>query len=95
MPIEVIPFAYSPIMSKLKELGGTPTLRMAKCKAGPVVTDNGNFVVDADFGLLADPASLLARIKALPGVLEVGLFCSMAKTAYFGMEDGTVEVRKV
>jgi hypothetical protein len=61
-------------------------LRMAKAKAGPVVTDNGNFVIDAPFEeeLYKDPHSLLAHIKMLTGVVEVGLFCGMAKAAYFG-----------
>jgi ribose 5-phosphate isomerase A len=65
-------------------------LRMAVKKAGPVVTDNGNFVVDADFGELSDPAHLLKELKLLTGVYEVGLFCKMASVAYFGEQDGTV-----
>jgi ribose 5-phosphate isomerase A len=69
-------------------------LRMAVKKAGPVVTDNGNFVVDADFGQLEDPASLLKEIKLLTGVYEVGLFCQMAVMAYFGEQDGSVNVLK-
>lgn len=69
-------------------------LRMAVKKAGPVVTDNGNFVVDADFGQLEDPASLLKEIKLLTGVYEVGLFCQMAAMAYFGEQDGSVNVLK-
>lgn len=48
VPIEVIPMAYVPLMHKLRELGGAPVLRMAKHKAGPVVTDNGNFVLDVN-----------------------------------------------
>jgi hypothetical protein len=63
-------------------------LRMAVSKAGPVVTDNGNFVIDAPFApdTMADPAALLRRIKMLTGVVEVGLFCGMAQAAYFGNE---------
>jgi hypothetical protein len=59
---------------------------MAKAKAGPVVTDNGNFVIDAPFeeALYKDPHTLLIQIKMLTGVVEVGLFCGMAKAAYFG-----------
>lgn len=63
---------------------------MAVNKAGPVVTDNGNFVVDADFGQLEDPATLLKEIKLLTGVYEVGLF--WASIAYFGEENGSVNV---
>lgn len=61
-------------------------------KAGPVVTDNGNFVIDAHFGAIEDPVALLKEIKLLTGVYEVGLFCNMAETAYFGEADGTVSL---
>lgn len=62
-------------------------------KAGPVVTDNGNLLIDAHFGPIADPADLERKIKMLPGVVEVGLFVGMAEEAYFGQEDGSVVVR--
>jgi ribose 5-phosphate isomerase A len=70
---------------------------MAVHKAGPVVSDNGNFVIDAPFPshMMEEPYALLQRIKMLTGVVEVGLFCHMAKAAYFGNEDGTVVVRTV
>nr|KAJ3414737.1 hypothetical protein HK105_001684 [Polyrhizophydium stewartii] len=85
--------AYVPVMAKIRELGGTPVLRMAAKKAGPVVTDNGNFVVDADFGPIDRPADLNEALLRIPGVVETGLFCGMAHGAYFGMADGTVKVR--
>jgi len=52
VPVEVMPFAYVPVMNRLRTLGGQPTLRMgtAETKMGPVVTDNGNFVLDVVFG---------------------------------------------
>lgn len=53
VPVEVIPMAYVPLMNKLREMGGTPVLRMAKAKAGPVVTDNGNFVLDVNVSSLS------------------------------------------
>lgn len=50
VPIEVVPFAYAQVLASLKVLGSTaPTLRMAKMKAGPIVSDNGNFIIDAPF----------------------------------------------
>ncbi|CAO0803582.1 unnamed protein product [Mucor circinelloides] len=98
VPIEVVPLCYRTVMKKIEHgLSIKPkqvNLRMAVKKAGPVVTDNGNFVVDADFGQLEDPASLLKEIKLLTGVYEVGLFCQMAAMAYFGEEDGSVNVLK-
>lgn len=92
VPIEVLPVAYVPVMRALDRLGGKPVLRMGKEKAGPVVTDNGGFVVDTDFGVIADPAGLHASIKSLPGVVESGIFANMASVAYFGQEDGSVVV---
>ena len=64
-------------------------------KAGPVVTDNGNFVIDAPFPeeMMRDTYTLLTRLKMLTGVVEVGLFCHMAKAAYFGNQDGSVTIK--
>jgi len=80
--------AYVPIANKIKVLGGIPVLRMAINKAGPVVTDNGNFILDVDFGIITDPNTLNTQLLSIPGVLETGLFCNMAQSAYFGMADG-------
>ncbi|KAG1733889.1 ribose-5-phosphate isomerase [Suillus paluster] len=97
VPIEVVPFAYAQVLRKLHHVLGSPnaTLRMAKAKAGPVVTDNGNFVIDAPFPreIMMNPLTILAKIKMLTGIVEVGLFCDMAQAAYFGNEDGSVTVK--
>ncbi|GAA5890652.1 hypothetical protein JCM8208_004949 [Rhodotorula glutinis] len=96
VPIEVAPFAWAKVFVNLQKMGcENPALRMGKMKAGPVVTDNGNFVIDAVFSesYMRDPAELLHRIKMLTGVLEVGLFVGMAEAAYFGYPDGTVLAR--
>uniref|UniRef100_A0A2P2I9X7 Ribose-5-phosphate isomerase n=1 Tax=Hirondellea gigas TaxID=1518452 RepID=A0A2P2I9X7_9CRUS len=94
IPVEVLPLAYVPVMKHLKKLNGKPTLRKGVRKAGPVVTDNGNFVVDVDFGIL-EPDKLQTidiAMHMIPGVIETGLFVGMADRAYFGMEDGSVVV---
>ena len=75
----------------MEALGGKPVLRKAIAKAGPVVTDGGNFILDVDFGAIADPVALNATLLPIVGVVETGLFCQMACKAYFGMEDGSVE----
>ncbi|ORY89809.1 ribose-5-phosphate isomerase [Leucosporidium creatinivorum] len=96
VPIEVAPFAWAKVFQNLQKMGcEKPVLRMGKMKAGPVVTDNGNFVIDAVFteSYMRDPSELLHRIKMLTGVLEVGIFAGMALAAYFGYPDGTVAVR--
>lgn len=96
VPVEVAPFAYAKVLQNLVRLGSqNPALRMGKAKAGPVVSDNGNFIIDAPFSTedLKDPLRILKLIKMLTGVVEVGLFCHMAQAAYFGNADGSLTVR--
>ncbi|KAK2459995.1 hypothetical protein APHAL10511_008001 [Amanita phalloides] len=97
VPIEVVPFAYAKVLQNLHQVLGSPdaTLRMATKKAGPVVSDNGNFIIDAPFDResMEDPYTVMTRIKMLTGVVEVGVFCHMARAAYFGNEDGSVTVK--
>jgi len=93
VPIEVIPIAYVPVMKKIEKLGGKPKLRMAVAKAGPVVSDNGGLIIDADFGLIHDPVALDTQLRAIVGVVETGLFVNMACKAFFGNSDGSVTQR--
>jgi len=99
VPIEVSPFAHTSVLHSLRTMIGSPNaaLRMARAKAGPVVTDNGNFIIDAPFSeaALRNPRELLVSIKLLTGVVEVGIFCNVVKAAYFGNQDGSVSARFV
>ncbi|MFX0028598.1 MAG: ribose 5-phosphate isomerase A [Candidatus Hermodarchaeota archaeon] len=90
IPLEVIPMAYLPIMKKLQQLGGKPVLRMAKSKSGPLITDNGNFIIDVDFGRVENPGELNTKLLGIPGIVDTGLFINMASKAYIGLEDGSV-----
>jgi ribose 5-phosphate isomerase A len=92
VPIEVIPMSYFPIMKKLLKLGGNPVLRMAKSKSGPLITDNGNFIIDVDFGEIKNPLELNNKILSIVGVVDTGLFIDMAFKAYIGDRDGSVIV---
>jgi len=74
VPIEVLPFALQLVEQRIKQLGGNPLLRQAKMKDGPVITDNGNLILDADFGVLEDPATLAAQLDSIPGLVEHGIF---------------------
>ncbi|RMC14477.1 hypothetical protein DUI87_09573 [Hirundo rustica rustica] len=95
VPIEVIPMAYVPVTRALtKKFGGVAELRMAVNKAGPVVTDNGNFILDWKFDKVHDWREVNSAIKMIPGVVETGLFIDMAEVVYFGMEDGSVSLRE-
>ena len=86
VPIEVLPFALATVVSRLKALKGRPCLREGTSKVGPVVTDNGNFILDVDFGVIRDAEKLDSQIKLTPGVIETGLFLNLATTVYVGTE---------
>ena len=88
VPIEVLAGAVPVVERELSALGGTPTLRAAERKDGPVVTDNGNLVIDCGFGELEDPELLAAELAFLPGVVEHGLFVGLADEVYIGTDDG-------
>ncbi|XP_043554820.1 ribose-5-phosphate isomerase-like isoform X1 [Chiloscyllium plagiosum] len=91
VPIEVIPMAYVPVTKAIAaKFGGEAELRMAVSKAGPVVTDNGNFILDWKFNNVSDWRKVNVGIKMIPGVVETGLFIGMAERVYFGLEDGSV-----
>jgi ribose 5-phosphate isomerase A len=84
LPVEVIPKAVVPVMRKLEQLGGKPELRMGVKKAGPVVTDQGNLVIDVKFDSIDDPANLEKTINNIPGVLENGLFVGVTDVVLVG-----------
>ncbi|GGN11567.1 ribose-5-phosphate isomerase RpiA [Halarchaeum nitratireducens] len=88
VPIEVLPSARRPIEAALDDLGGEPTLRAAAHKDGPVVTDNGNLVLDCAFGALANPDALAVDIAGIPGVVAHGLFVGLADAVLVGTDDG-------
>ena len=58
VPLEVLPFARKLVAKQVAALGGKAGLRMGVNKDGPVISDNGNFIMDADFGKINDPVSL-------------------------------------
>jgi ribose 5-phosphate isomerase A len=94
VPIEVLPFATPIVMHKMREIGGKPVLREGTKKVGPVITDNGNVIIDVEFGLIRDPMKLERRLKEFPGVVETGLFVKMAKLAYLGKRSGVEKLEK-
>jgi len=93
VPLEVIPEALELVKRKVMELGGNPQLRMAVRKDGPVITDNGNLIVDVDFGEIPKPGKLALQLSACTGIIEHGIFDN-ANEVYVGMRDGTVKILK-
>jgi ribose 5-phosphate isomerase A len=97
LPVEVLPGAWRQVKAQLAEMGGDAQLRMAVRKAGPVVTDQGNLVLDVSFaGGIQDPVNLEKAINNLPGVLENGLFVNLTDQVLVGeITGGVVSVREI
>ena len=64
------------------------------CIRDRYITDNGNFILDVDFGAVDEPAELEMRLKGIPGVIETGLFLGMAQEAIVGTRDGIKVIRR-
>ncbi len=96
LPVEVLPMAMTPVMRAIEKLGGKPQLRMGVKKAGPVVTDEGNFVIDVKFDTIDNPAELEKTLNNIPGVLENGLFVGVTDVVLIGeIVDGQPNVRQM
>jgi len=94
VPVEVLPFAISSVKRKIEKIGGTPVLREGKGKLGPVITDNGNAVVDAVFGVIDNAERLEKQLKMIPGVVETGLFIGLTNIAYVGSNSSVEKIEK-
>jgi len=94
VPLEVLPFAASTVMQKIKQIKGKPVVREGIKKVGPVITDNGNIIIDTYFGLIHKPDELQSKLKSLSGVVETGLFVGMANTVYIGKESNVEKLTK-
>lgn len=92
VPVEVIPQATRPVKKTLIEMGGSPSMRMAERKDGPVVTDNGNFIFDVKF-TIKNPKKMETEINNIPGVVENGIFSQIVDEVMVGRETG-IEVLK-
>lgn len=92
VPLEVLPYALRLVEIQVTKLGGVPSLRGARKKDGPVITDNGNFVLDVDFGEIIDPKELDERLSNIIGVIEHGIFTNVDEV-HIGKKSG-VEVLK-
>lgn len=95
LPVEVIPKAMKPVMLHLQKLGGKPEIRNAIKKDGPIITDQGNLVLDVKFDSLDNPEELEKTINNIPGVLNNGLFVGLADLVIVGeLKDGQIIVRE-
>ena len=91
IPVEIIPAALPSAKRMIGVLGLRPELRMAQRKAGPVITDNGNLILDVHLdGTDVDADSLEDSLNSIPGVLDNGLFTRAHTEIWVGRKDGTV-----
>lgn len=89
VPVEVIPYLSQMTRKQVEKLGGICIFR----GNGSYVSDNGNQIMDCDFGIIKSPSDLENRIKMIPGVVEVGIFTGLATISIIAGEGGT-EVKK-
>ena len=91
LPVELLPSAWKQVQKTLINLGGEGNLRMAQKKAGPIVTDQGNLILDLTFRNGIDQPELLeSQINNIPGVLENGLFVNLTDEVLVGKVESDV-----
>ena len=93
LPVEIVPGARKAVEKKLNELGARCILREGVRKCGPVITDNGNQILDCTWLEPVNPVEMEEKINAITGVVEVGFFTKIRPTAFIAHADGSVEIR--
>jgi len=88
VPLEIIPESRKPVFSAICDMGGMPKIRMARFKDGPVISDNGNFIIDSNFGEIDNPIQLEKDLNSIPGVIENGIFSQMVDKVILGSPEG-------
>jgi len=85
LPVEVLPNAWKQVQELVTQLDGKSSLRMATKKAGPVVTDQGNLILDVMFNNgITNPKDIEMSLNNIPGVLENGLFVDLTDKVLVG-----------
>lgn len=94
LPIEVIPFAVNYVQRKISQLNGIGTIRTKN--GSTFITDQGNYIIDVDFGLIDDPISLSNELNKIEGIVCQGLFIGLASKAIMGISetDSTVVINR-
>ena len=91
VPVEVHPHARNVVKNVIGKIGGEPVLRLLD-RGYPFFTENGNVILDCDFGIITDPDSLTRRIKQIPGVMESGIFLRKPDTIYRADSNGRFDI---
>ena len=91
VPIEIHPLARNSITKSIKKLGGESQIRSLD-RGYPFFTENGNIILDCDFGTIKNPKTLTQKIKQTPGVLESGIFLRKPDIIYKAKIDGKFDI---
>ena len=92
-PVEVLPFGWQSQARYLESIGGVARLRYASTGA-PFITDSGNWVIDCDFGPIADPAGLDTMLNGRAGIVGHGLFVGLVTDVIVAGRDGVRHLRR-
>ncbi|ABV51371.1 Ribose 5-phosphate isomerase [Prochlorococcus marinus str. MIT 9215] len=93
LPVEVLPNAWKQVEEVISEMKGSSSLRMATKKAGPIVTDQGNLILDVFFdGGIKNPKDIELSLNNIPGVLENGLFVDLTDKVLVGKIENNIPV---
>jgi ribose 5-phosphate isomerase A len=88
LPVEVVPFGWRTLLDPLRAMGADFELREDE-DGHPYITDGGHFILDCEFpGGLGEPGRIEARLRALPAVVETGLFLGIADLVVVGRPEG-------
>ncbi|MEA3377091.1 MAG: ribose-5-phosphate isomerase RpiA [Chloroflexota bacterium] len=93
LPVEVTPFGRRPQEMFLESLGAQVALRHAE-DGTPFRTDQGNLILDCDFGAMANPEELAGHLDRRAGIVEHGLFLNLASDVIVGTEDGVRHLKR-
>lgn len=91
VPVEVHPSARNSVSNMIQKLGGKTILRSLD-RGYPFFTQNGNIILDCDFGIIKNPKALTQKIKQIPGVMESGIFLRKPDVVYKAKTGGKFEI---
>jgi len=91
VPVEIHPLARNSVTKSIQKLGGKPVLRSLD-RGYPFFTENGNIILDCDFGVIKNPKTLSQKIKQIPGVMESGIFLRKPDIIYKAKNGGKFEI---
>jgi ribose 5-phosphate isomerase A len=91
VPVEIHPLARNTVTKSIKKLGGKPIIRTIE-RGYPFITENGNVILDCNFGIIKKPKALAQKIKLIAGVMEVGIFTRKPDVIYKAKSSGKFEI---